>query len=235
MMQRKTCSMKIGGDFACFSRPEFKTERVSYPVITPSAARGALEAVFWKPEIRWEVHRIDVLRPVREASILRNELGSKQSPRSTGLVVEEHRQQRTSRILRDVAYTVHADMVLHAHATEPLAKYLDMFERRVERGQFHHAPYLGTREFSAWFEPATPADQPCLEVDLDIGTMLFDIAFVPDAKRRQLEFRAHGSGGTSTVGGFTRAMFFHARVSGGTMLVPPELHRRKAELEGRPC
>lgn len=235
-MNRKTCTVKIGGDWACFSRPEFKTERVSYPVITPSAARGALEAIFWKPEVRWEVNRIDILNPIKEASILRNELGSKQSPKSAnGLIVEEVRQQRTSRILKDVSYVIHADLVLNPHATDPLAKYLDIFERRVERGQCYQTPYLGNREFAARFEPAGAEDKPRADVNLGIGTMLFDLAFIQDEDRKNLAFHSHGPAGATVVKGYTRAMFFDAWVKAGILVVPEDLHRKKLELEGKPC
>lgn len=234
-MQRKACAMKIGGDYACFSRPEFKTERVTYPVITPSAARGALEAVFWKPEIRWEVTRIDVLKEIRETTVLRNELAAKQSLRSGGLVIEDVRQQRTSRILKEVAYVIHADLVMNPHATEPLAKYLDMFERRVARGQCFQTPYLGTREFAAWFEQPGTDDQPLNSVNLHVGTMLFDLAFIADGHREVMSFRRHGTAGPRVAKGRAQAMFFDADLKQGVLNVPADLHQRKQELEGGPC
>jgi CRISPR-associated protein Cas5d len=233
-MLRKTCRMVVAGEFACFSRPEFKTERVSYPVMTPSAARGVLEAIFWKPEVSWEVRRIQVLHPIREMAVMRNELGSKQAPGSGGLIVEEERQQRTSRVLKDVKYLVEANLCLEQHATDPLAKYLDQFERRLERGQFHHAPYLGTREFAAWFEPAS-GQEVAIATSLDLGPMLFDQAFVCDQKRRELSFRRHGPDGASAAPGYTRSMFFDAKLVNGVMEVPADLYRKKRELEGRPC
>jgi CRISPR-associated protein Cas5d len=233
-MQRKLCRLVIGGDYACFSRPEFKTERVSYPVMTPSAARGAIEAIFWKPEISWEVRRIHVLHPIREASIMRNELSPKQSLANYPILVEEGRQQRTSRLLKDVAYLVEADVVLEPHATEPLAKYLDQFERRVVRGQFHHVPYLGCREFAAWFEPDDKT-RTAIPVDVDLGPMLFDQAFIPDGGRHEMSFHRHGPGGANRTKGFTRSMFFEAKLKAGVLEVPMELYQKKRQLEGKAC
>ncbi|MBC7093702.1 type I-C CRISPR-associated protein Cas5, partial [Candidatus Bipolaricaulota bacterium] len=119
--------VRIWGEYACFSRPEFKVERVSYPVITPSAARGILEAILWKPEFRYEVRRIGVLKLGTQTAILRNELEDRQG--NTPIFVEDKRQQRSSLILKDVDYLVEAEMVLRSHATDPLPKYLDQFRR----------------------------------------------------------------------------------------------------------
>lgn len=232
-MADKTYRIKFGGEFACFSRPEFKVERVSYPVMTPSAARGAVEAIFWKPEIQWRIERIDVLSPIRETTLMRNELGTRQSDRQGPLLIEANRQQRMSRVLRDVEYVVHASMALVPHATEPLAKYMNQFERRVERGQFHHVPYLGTREFTAWFEPASDQDLPLDDLDLDIGPMLYDIAFVVDKTRRAMMFRKHSGNGSSDARGFAHPIFFDAKIEAGVLRVPPHLHAEKTRLEER--
>src|SRR5947208_6776905 len=130
--------IKVGGDYACFSRPECKVGRVSYPVITPGAARGLLEAIFWKPEVRWEIREVRVLAPPRHATILRNELGERQG--DAPVFVEERRQQRASLILRDVAYVLRADLLLQPHAESPLAKYADQCRRRLARGQCYQTP-----------------------------------------------------------------------------------------------
>lgn len=116
MPQTETFRVKLAGDYACFSRPEFKVERVSYPVMTPSAARGALEAIFWKPEIRWEIRRIEILHPIATQSILRNEIDEQQSPQQDSFIVDRRRQQRASLILRDPAYVVEAEMIRQPHA-----------------------------------------------------------------------------------------------------------------------
>lgn len=221
--------IKVGGDFACFSRPEFKVERVSYPVITPSAARGFLEAIFWKPEFRWEIREIWVLKPIREFVILRNELSDRQG--ETPIFVEEKRQQRASLILKDVEYLLFADMRLRSHATDPLAKYLSQFERRLEKGQYHHTPYLGAREFAAWFEAPSGTEKP-VEADRDIGTMLFDIAFREDPERQELEFFKHGSQGSRRVWGYAEPVFFSAKLEKGVLKVPPEKYTELYRLEG---
>ncbi len=188
--------LKVWGDYALFTRPEMKAERVTYDIITPSAARGILEAVYWKPEIRWVVHRIHVLNPIRFASIRRNELGSvipagtvrsaMQSGTGTlGVYVEEVRQQRAATVLRDVAYVIEARFdVLDASGpeTKPEAKHLDQFRRRARAGQCFHRPYLGCREFACDFElvegePERSRLAGTPEGNRDLGYMLHDISF----------------------------------------------------------
>jgi len=181
--------LRVRGDFACFTRPEMKAERVSYDAMTPSAARGILEAVYWKPQIRWIVDRIRIHRPIRFMNLRRNEVGSKASARNArtaakagtgllGLYVEEERQQRAALILRDVEYTIeaHADLL---DLSEPIGKHLDVFNRRVVRGQCFHRPYLGCREFAADFSLAED-DGPVpkeLRGERDLGYMLLDIDY----------------------------------------------------------
>ena len=142
-MSERGVAVKIFGDYACFSRPEFKVERVSYPVITPSAARGVLEAVFWKPEIRYQVREIHVLKLGSQASILRNEIEDRQG--AVPIVAQNKRQQRTSLVLKNVEYVIRAEIYMRSHVTAEIGKYLDQFNRRVEKGQCHHTPCLGTR------------------------------------------------------------------------------------------
>jgi CRISPR-associated protein Cas5d len=211
--------VRVGAEHACFSRPEFKVERVTYPVITPSAARGLLEAIFWKPEIRWEIRDVRLLRPLRFTTLLRNDLSERQDARS--IVIEEQRQQRAALILRDVEYVITAELIRRPHAESPLVKYTDQARRRLERGQCHHQPCLGNREFSAWFEPATGGEPP-ISLDLAIGPMLFDLAFREDQTRTELAFRHHGANGRREARGFAEAMFFDATIAGGVMQVPPE-------------
>lgn len=160
--------LKVWGDRACFTRPEMKVERVSYDVITPSAARGVLEAILWKPAIRWIITRIDVLNPIRWESVRRNEVAdvvpvnsvrsTMQKGGSLALYIEDKRQQRAALLLRDVAYLIHAccDMTPQAGPEEKPRKFAEMFQRRAARGQCFNQPYLGCREFSAGFAWADP-------------------------------------------------------------------------------
>ena len=208
----------VRGERACFTRPEMKVERVSYDVMTPSAARGILEAVHWKPAIRWVIDRIHVLQPIRFQSFRRNEVGAKMSASlaergmragsvaGLGLAVEQERQQRASTLLRDVEYLIEAHFELTARAGDDTeAKHHAMFNRRAEAGQCFHRPCLGTREFPAEFEllppgalpPATrlPPDQR----DRDLGWMLHDIDFA--AGRTSRFFRARLTGGVLDVQG----------------------------------
>lgn len=187
--------LKVWGERACFTRPEMKVERVSYDVITPSAARGILEAIHWKPAIRWHVDRIGVLKPIRFESIRRNEVGSKLSASTvkkamkegnTGNVVnfvDQDRQQRAATVLRDVAYIIeaHFDITQKADDSDNEGKHLDIFNRRARKGQFFHAPCLGVREFPANFElvepDATIEVDPALAGEKDLGWMLHDFDF----------------------------------------------------------
>ncbi len=183
--------VKVWGELACFTRPEMKVERVSYPVMTPSAARGVLEAIFWKPEIRWQVIEIWVLNPIRHFSILRNEVKNRAvfstaqnwAKEGGGYFAEEDRAQRHTLALRDVAYLIKADIVLQAHADEDIAKYRDQFRRRVAKGKCHHTPYLGCREFSAFFAEPDGSERP-IDMSDDLGRMLFDLDYFKDSTGR---------------------------------------------------
>jgi CRISPR-associated protein Cas5d len=180
-MKSRIFRIKVWGEYACFTRPEMKVERVSYDVMTPSAARGILEAILWKPAIRWQVTQIDVLKPIRWASVRRNEVGAVMSPRSRGLFIENQRQQRAGLFLRDVAYVVHAyfELTARAGAEDKMNKFEEMFIRRAENGQCFHRPYLGCREFAADFElikMEAPVPTPITE-SRDLGFMLYDIDF----------------------------------------------------------
>jgi CRISPR-associated protein Cas5d len=194
----------VSGDYACFTRPEMKVERVSYDVMTPSAARGILEAIHWKPAIRWIVTAIHVLKPIRFQSIRRNEVGHKTpvaSVRSAmrsenianlALVVDEDRQQRAATVLVDVAYVIEArfELTNNAGAEDNEGKHLDTFNRRARKGQCFHQPCLGTREFPARFS-LIAADAPLPETideTRDLGFMLYDIDHAND--RASLFFRA---------------------------------------------
>lgn len=217
--------LHVCGPFACFTRPEMKVERVSYDVMTPSAARGILEAIHWKPAISWVIDEIHVLKPVRFRSIRRNEVGHKASAANAkramnrgdmaglALRVDEDRQQRASTILVDVAYVIsaHFAMTSRAGAEDSEGKHLDMFNRRARAGQCFHQPCLGTREFDARFrlvepdepEPAPEEEHRTAELGFgnprDLGFMLWDI-----------DHQAEGR----------PSMFFRASLRDGVMKVP---------------
>lgn len=225
--------VKVWGEFACFTRPEMKAERVSYPVITPSAARGILEAIFWKPEFSWQVREICVLNPIRHFSILRNEVKSKAvvstaagwAANGGGYFAEEDRAQRHTLALRDVAYLIKADIVLRAHATEDIAKYRDQFRRRVNRGQCYHRPYLGCREFSASFG-APDGTERAIKYGDDLGLILFDQVFQMDDDG-PVQFKVHNQEGEHLVCGKATPKFFRAALQGGILKVPSVLYRKE--------
>ncbi|MDX9911486.1 MAG: type I-C CRISPR-associated protein Cas5c [Phycisphaerales bacterium] len=230
-------ALRVWGPLACFTRPEMKAERVSYDVITPSAARGIVEAIYWKPQIRWVIDRIHVMSPVRFLSIRRNELGSKIPERTAltamragsgalGIVVEDDRQQRASIMLRDVNYIIEAHFELRTPEDtdnpRPEAKHLDQFNRRARAGQCFQRPYLGCRELVADFElvespvpPSPLAGTP--EGDRDLGYMLHDIEFTPDPDGSVIE----GSRGLRVT---PTARFFRAVMRSGVIDVPPLDH-----------
>jgi CRISPR-associated protein Cas5d len=192
-MQRAnpTYRVRIRGAWACFTRPELKTERVSYHVITPSAARGVVEAVLWKPALRWHVRRIAVLAPIRFASIKRNEVNGVvplQNVRNMmrgrdvpDYFADDDRAQRHAVVLRDVDYHVDVSftMTRRAGPEDNALKFDEMFRRRLEKGQHHMAPYLGCREFPATITPARDDDPGPISdpKEIDLGRMLLDIDF----------------------------------------------------------
>jgi len=214
MFEYPPLEVKVWGELACFTRPEMKVERVSYSVMTPSAARGILEAIFWKPEFSWIITEIQVLKPIRHISLVRNELKNKQSERSArsweknggGYFIEEDRTQRHTLALRDVAYLIKAQILLRDHAADShVAKYRDQFRRRVSRGQYFHHPYLGNREFPASFAEPDGTEQP-IDVSDDLGRMLFDIDYSKEENRNAPQF-------------------FSAELVHGIMEVPTELYK----------
>lgn len=225
-------AVKVFGDYACFSRPEFKVERVSYPVITPSAARGVLEAIFWKPEIRYQIRQIHVLNLGSQLTILRNEVSL---PEKVGpFLAAERRQPRTSLVLRNVGYVIRAEIVLRPHVRAAIGKYLDQFNRRAAKGQCHHTPCLGTREFTAHFERPTTDDRGAArnpQLELDLGQMLFDLAFVESEERPEIEFLKPTEHGHRKVKGFAQALFFHATIGQGVLNVPPERYEELYRME----
>lgn len=198
--------LEVSGDFACFTRPEMKVERVSYDVITPSAARAVFEAILWKPAIQWRIRKIEVLNPIRWISVRRNEVASVVSSRNVQtamnsgsgnlcLFVEDERQQRAGLFLRDVAYRIHADFEIKPGSGESnsAAKFHEMFIRRAKKGQCVNQPYLGCREFACDFRLVEKDDEKSLPIaeTRDLGWMLYDMDFADLADLRPQFFRAN--------------------------------------------
>jgi CRISPR-associated protein Cas5d len=225
--------LEVWGDYAAFNRPEMKVERVSYDVMTPSAARGILEAIYWKPEMRWVVDEIHVLAPIRYSQIRRNELAGtiavkgptgvasamKEERGHLGIDIMSARQQRSAVVLKDVRYGIRAHVkVLDAGGNDGAhAKHLDMFRRRASRGQYFHHPYLGVREFPAHFRLVDGFPDPPPEIadhPPDLGYMLHDFEFVEDPNGDIVE---------SNRGRRVRAVprLFRATMESGVVHVPP--------------
>ncbi len=191
------------GEWACFTRPEMKVERVSYDAMTPSAARGVVEAIYWKPEIRWHIDRIVVLKPIRFTSVRRNEVKDKIGAGAAKAMKDgvgnlafyvddgDNRQQRATLMLRDVGYIIEAHIEILS-GPDNIAKHLDQFNRRARKGSCFTRPYFGCREFAADFElleteSTIPAVDASLAGERDLGWMLHDIDF-SNAKDKQAKF-----------------------------------------------
>ena len=225
-------TLEITGDYALFTRPEMKVERVSYDVITPSAARGILEAIYWKPQIRWIINRITVLNPIRFTNIRRNEI-SRKAPTPTaaivneggadtlGIYVDQERQQRASLLLRDVRYLIHAGLRIldtrlehdgeKVAVNEAAGKHLEMFKRRARKGQVFHQPYFGCREFPVSFtlhedDSPLPTPHESLKGEKDLGYILHDIEFEQNPKTKAVKS--------------TTPHFFRAQMTDGIIEVP---------------
>ncbi|MFC9742688.1 type I-C CRISPR-associated protein Cas5c [Streptomyces noursei] len=205
--------VEVAGPLACFTRPELKVERVSYPMMTPSAASGVLEAIYWKPEFRYVVRAIEVLRPIEWTSVRRNEVKSAISAAEVAALrkdprrrydVEGDRDQRNTMLLRDVAYRIRAQIrpvPQGKSASAPPAKYRDQLRRRVDKGACFSQPFLGCREFSCSFGPAT--DAPAIERDEELGVMLHSIIYPKQGER-----------------GGERYRWFRAQLLNGVLAVP---------------
>jgi CRISPR-associated protein Cas5d len=239
--------LMVWGDYASFNRPEMKVERVSYDVMTPSAARGILEAIHWKPGIKWVVDKIHVLSPIRFTHVRRNEVSCKiptkgnvaaamrGEPVLLGIAVEEFRQQRAAMILRDVRYGIVAHIEIirpdigpdGKPLANPEAKHLESFKRRASKGQFFHQPYLGTREFPASFELVDefPECAGVLRGERDLGMMLRDLEFTPDKDGKIIE-------SNEGIRLSANARFFNAVMRDGVIHVP-ENHRSLDDGEDR--
>lgn len=221
----KEFCLEVWGDYACFTRPELKVERVSYDVITPSAARAIFEAIFWKPAIRWQVTKIEVMNPIKWVNIRRNEVGAVASKNPTPIFIEDKRQQKNSLLLQDVRYRIWAKLefipqwkrkdsrnpLIDGEEVELLrrdenpGKYNAMFERRASKGQCFNQPYLGTRECVASFR-LVDVEKEVLNAPLseskDLGIMLYDMDFDKDLNKPD-------------------AMFYRAQMNNGVIIVPP--------------
>ena len=219
----KEFCLEVWGPMACFTRPELKVERVSYDVITPSAARAVFEAIFWNPAIHWQVTKIEVLNPIKWTTIRRNEVGAVAS--KNPIFIEDKRQQKNSLLLQDVRYRIWAKLEFipkwkrketrNARIDEEEAellrkdenpgKYNAMFERRASKGQCFNQPYLGTREFSASFRLINPEQDELkapIDESRDLGIMLYDMDFQGNPEKPE-------------------AMFYRAKMEHGVIIVPP--------------
>jgi CRISPR-associated protein Cas5d len=217
--------LEVSGPYACFTRPEMKVERVSYDVITPSAARAVFDAILWKPAIFWRVTRVEVLAPIKWISIRRNEVGAVASTRKLHVFIEDDRQQRAGLFLRDVKYRLFAEFefippekrskvynpipdflqdkeeMKNVRPDEKPAKYAAMFDRRAKKGQCFNQPYLGCREFSAQFRLVdihTESAMPIHETR-DLGWMLYDMDFSNPADPKPLFFKPRMENGVIKV------------------------------------
>lgn len=201
--------VEVWGDYALFSRPEMKVERVSYDVITPSAARGLLESIYWHPGLSWKIDRIYVCNPIRFTNIRRNEVADVLKCRKVRNIMEngkgeiylatssnsnDERQQRAAMVLKDVRYVIeaHFDMTDNAAASDNPGKFQDIMKRRLERGQFYSMPYMGTREFPAHFKPCgtIPECPEELKGTRDLGWMLLDMDYTDKSDIQPRFFRA---------------------------------------------
>lgn len=228
--------LEVSGPYACFTRPEMKVERVSYDVMTPSAARAIFDAILWKPAISWSIKRIEVLAPINWVSVRRNEVGAIASPRKACIYVEEDRQQRAGLFLRDVKYRLHAEFNFippekRPNTQNPLpghlvsaedaadlrkddssAKYAAMFERRARKGQCFNQPYLGCREFDAQFSLVDPQKERSAPIPetREFGWMLYDMDYSDPL--------------------IPKPLFFNAKMENGVIIVPAR--ENKEEVKG---
>ncbi len=210
-------TVKVEGELACFTRPEMKVERVSYSLMTPTAAKGILEAICWKPEFTWQVEEVQVLKPIRYTSLVRNEIGSRQTVQTARRWQREgggfdatdsrNRAQRHTLALRDVAYIIKAQVVVKSNSQDP-AKYRDQFRRRVNSGRCFATPYLGCREFWARFSAPDGTEIP-IPLTEDLGSMLLDLTY--DTQNN----------------GAATPIFFNARLEQGVMRVPHPPNQEK--------
>ena len=199
MLDNNVVRLKVTGDYACFTRPDLKVERMTYPCMTPSAARGILEAILWKREFQWWIRRIIILNEIKFASIKRNEISHRQGTKGCPIDINiiDNRVQRNSMVLKDVAYIIEASVYVKDDLIEntrgsnnpiTVMKYRSMFERRVKSGQCWHQPCLGTREFAADFSVPNKEDVPNPDVTYPIGSMFYDMLYDEKGKATPIFF-----------------------------------------------
>lgn len=206
--------MEVWGPYALFTRPELKTERVSYDVMTPSAARGLLEAVFWHPGMRWKINRIHVMSEIRFTNIRRNEVKSKilasnvrtamtGSGKPPAIYTGEDIQQRASMVLTDVRYVIeaHFELTERAAPSDNEGKFIEITRRRLERGQCYHQPYFGCREFPTSFRMWEGGPIPTIAETRDLGLMLYDMDYSNPRRIEPMFFRARLEQGVLEVAG----------------------------------
>lgn len=194
--------MEVWGEYACFTRPEMKVERVSYDVPTPSAARGMVESVYYHPGLKWHVDKIYVCKPIRFTNILRNEVASKISARNVLTEANGKKrsyidrnadiQQRATAMLRDVHYVIeaHFEMTDKANPSDNPGKFQDIVKRRLRSGQAYMQPYLGCRECTAHFRLWEGGDIPTIDETRDLGYMLYDMEYSDPENIQPMFFRA---------------------------------------------
>lgn len=217
--------LKVWGDYACFTRPEMKVERVSYDVITPSSARAIFEAIHWKPAIKWVIDEINVIKPIKFQTILRNEVKNIISTQAINKSIKnkeeqfymdanEARQQRNSMILKDVEYVIkaHFEMTKYAGQSDDEKKHYNIFLRRARNGECFNQPYLGCREFSCNFELLENEEFSPINETKDLGWMLYDIDFVKesDSYKKVEQYNP---------------IFFRAEMVNGKIIIPRNLQR----------
>lgn len=201
--------LEVWGDYALFTRPEMKVERVSYDVITPSAARGIIEAIYWKPAIKWVIDKIQVCNDIAFTNIRRNEVSSKILGSSVKSVMDggnkplyisasDDRQQRASMVLTNVRYIIdaHFEMTDKAGESDTKEKHYNIVLRRIRNGQFYHMPSFGCREFPANFKLAQEESPAPISQTKDLGFMLYDMDFSDCANITPIFFRAKMENGT---------------------------------------
>lgn len=246
-MNTATVRLRVWGDLACFTRPENKVERVSYDVLTPSAARAILECIYWKPQIGYRIREIAVMKPVKRFSITRNEVKSVATPgtvkawaeKGGGYSAEDDRTQRHAVMLRDVEYIIEAEIYERHPGEHDLAKHVEMFNRRAEKGQCFQQPYLGTRECAAFFEVPSGDEVPHNLIgqlggeyaenagQLSLGRMLFDLQY-REGKKGAVEFVGLDKNGKRALKkADVSPLFFEAVLTdGGRLRVPEALYQK---------
>jgi CRISPR-associated protein Cas5d len=223
-------SVKVWGNYACFTRPEFKAERYSYDVVTPSNARNILQAIYWKPNFNYQISHVDVLHPLKFINIKRNEVNSRQSERAAKswqehkvYQTDDDRAQRNSRILVNPAYIIHAH-IKRRDNQNPIDEFAQ-FQERVTKGKCYTQPFFGIREYAAFFEKPSGDEKP-INLSKDLGLMLFDLAYHP-TKDGPISYIDSSGETPQLIHAKVQPIFFDAKLERGTLHVDKDLYRRK--------